>query len=435
MILNNLIEDEVFNKLYSKKQLQSSLENLEFYREKIVLILRILNLLKDNNLEILKKNLFYYYIRPYEITPQVSIIIDGFYETIISHLGILNNKDTVEDLLKNIKNSKNLKKEEVLIEFLNPKLEIIIKLFDDMPLLKQFINQHLELSEYIFNLKFFTKIENLRGLTLKSLKILRNLSIYNTKYKKSLELRKNLKDTIAFLTYITTNIVKGKFLLLEYEEYINRLYNIVNCFENNQNLQNTLKVPLKNLALLNKDFQISKMIKMIYYKHWLPILVNYYYLVGDFYEIFKRRSTINKARLKGILYGSGQGLLIGSVLGGIIGGANTFFDLQNPIILISEGLIWLLVTITSFIEGYKEGFKRGNIVLNINAKKLPSPSCNKDKINSIKIPEKEIEKGFTIRQICGIPYLISYYPAQKLFIIKKTFSSYSFKDFSNLIKF
>jgi hypothetical protein len=178
---------------------------------------------------------------------------------------------------------------------------------------------------------------------------------------------------------------------------------------------------------LNKTTQIEKWAKILRSRlEWKPVLENYYYLQVNFYNL----STPTRGKIKAIFY-SLRNLVISSIIVGIIVKLLQNFQFIRESTLLNYAINTLALAGITFssIEGYKEGFKKGNILLSL--------SCEvKDKkYRTIKISEYLIDKkqGFFVKKVCKETLLIMYYKELNKFLIKKTFVEESFKKFEEIL--
>ena len=99
--------------------------------------------------------MFYYYLRPYELDFQTTVLIDGFYQTIAAFFrNIQENKSELENKIKN-SDSKGSKLLDFIKDEMDTQLNLLIKIFGDSMLFKESLNVHLENLSFQFSLENF----------------------------------------------------------------------------------------------------------------------------------------------------------------------------------------------------------------------------------------------------------------------------------------
>jgi uncharacterized protein YggT (Ycf19 family) len=221
---------------------------------------------------------------------------------------------------------------------------------------------------------------------------------------------------------------------VELSSFIIYIYKILDHFIQGKNIQEITSLEISDienlivsLENLNKTTQIEKWAKILRSRlEWKPVLENYYYLQVNFYNL----STPTRGKIKAIFY-SLRNLVISSIIVGIIVKLLQNFQFIRESTLLNYAINTLALAGITFssIEGYKEGFKKGNILLSL--------SCEvKDKkYRTIKISEYLIDKkqGFFVKKVCKETLLIMYYKELNKFLIKKTFVEESFKKFEEIL--
>ena len=313
----NDIDSKILEGVISYTHLDDLGKNIEVYREKLILILRVLAWFENKKLNTLRKNLFYYYLRPYELDFQTTVLIDGFYQTIAAFFrNIQENKSELENKIKN-SDSKGSKLLDFIKDEMDTQLNLLIKIFGDSMLFKESLNVHLENLSFQFSLENFIFLEKLRALAIKEIYVLK---ILKNKLLKE-EHRQIVEDTLTFLVYILTNISNGKVLLVELSSFIIYIYKILDHFIQGKNIQEITSLEISDienlivsLENLNKTTQIEKWAKILRSRlEWKPVLENYYYLQVNFYNL----STPTRGKIKAIFY-SLRNLVISSIIVGII---------------------------------------------------------------------------------------------------------------------
>jgi hypothetical protein len=408
---------------------ENLLYELENYREKIILILRALKFSNNCN-EILCKNLIFFYLRPYEITPEILIFIDNIYKVI---------KTSIQTVQKHIKeDTSDTEKNNLLKEDLSNKLEFALRIFDNNPYFNNLINSSLEtldLNEYFGNFLF---MEELRVKTLFTLKYLKSIKNNSNFYLLPEERQKVLDETLIFLSYLLSNHSPNikKPLLLEYKSYVEEIFSSIFSFKEGENNEKLVGQILTNIEKINENHKIEDIASLLLEK-WKNsnLVINYYYLTAkNFLLYLKQIATPDKARveaiknfsisffiltiiyfllestfsnvsfLKPIAQFLGNHYLLGFSISNIL--TFTYF---------SFGLIGI---IANTIDAYKEGFK----ILKMH--------CSSDKVDYLSKKDMEEIPKF-IKKICNQWFLLI--PVKEFFLLKKVLVKEAFIPFNQLL--
>ena len=411
------------------------LDDLESYREKLILVLQGLYFSGKCN-EILCKNLIFYYLQPYEITPEILIFIDNIYKVIQSVLSDIK--------IEQYKNNEEL--EKIIKEKLMNSLDFALEIFSENKYNTQLVNKALEnlkVDDYITN---FFYLEELRCKILSIIKILKNIKLSRNFAVLPDNKRIILEDTLIFLSYILSNHSpkRKKPIVLIYDEYINAILNkleALNFLDQNSSLSGSEVEEIINfLEGLNKKHSLEEITSLLR-KKWknFNLVLNYFYLVSKYSILYLPKiETPKKAKLSSlsnlfitILSGGGIYLIISLMFSsvGFLKPIKEFFENFSlwgyPFTTILGWLYIVIVIIASIsnaIDGYKEGFK------------LLKMACIKkgnSKIDVATLSKKDLEEEPKfVKKLCNNWYLLI--PLKNGFILKTLKIKEAFISFSKI---